>query len=101
MCNKVSARLYLDVWKHVCVVFHGKLKTCIVGTTLCVEDKEHIFPSVESYLDKFPWKTKNHLATPMQLRDILCLVIYFGQGKKNYMFTAMDTEAQRFMFLPF
>jgi hypothetical protein len=82
MCNKDSASLYLDVWKHIWVVCHRKLKTCIVGTTVCVEDKEHVFPSVEAYLNKFPWKTRNCLATTMQLRDILCVVIYFGQGKK-------------------
>jgi hypothetical protein len=100
MCNKDSARLYLDVWKHVWVACHGKPKTCIVGTAVCVEDKEHVFPSVEAYMDEFPWKTRNCLAMAMQLRDILCLVIYFGQGKKDYTFTSMDGEAQRFMFLP-
>jgi hypothetical protein len=100
MCNKDSASLYLDVWKHIWVVFHGKPKTCIVGTTVCVEDKEHVFPSVEAYLNKLPWKTRNRLATTMQLRDILCLVIYFGQGIFFYAFTTMDREAQRFMFLP-
>jgi hypothetical protein len=71
-----------------------------MGTTVYVEDKEHIFPSVEAYLDNFPWKTRNRLATAMQFHNILWLVIYFGQGKKNYTFTAMDGEAQRFMFLP-
>jgi hypothetical protein len=81
--NKDSARLYFDVWKHVWVVCHGKPKTCIVGTTVCVEDKEHVFPSVEAYLDNFPWKTRNRLATAMQFRNILWLVIYIGQGKKK------------------
>jgi hypothetical protein len=51
-------------------------------------------------VDKFPGKSRNRLAAAMQLRDILCLVIYFGQGKKLYTFTTMDREAQRFMFLP-
>ena len=101
MCNKDSAKLYLDVWKHVWVVFHGKPKTCIVGTTVYVEDKEDVFPSVEAYLNKLLWKMRNRLATAMQLRDILCLVICFGQGKQIYMFTTMDREVQRFMFLPF
>ena len=77
MYNKDSGRLCFYVWKHVWVICHGKLRTCIVGTTVYVEDKEHVFPSVESYLNKFPWKTRNCLATTMQLRDILCLVIYF------------------------
>jgi hypothetical protein len=52
-----------------------------MGTTVCVEDKEHVFPSVEAYLDNFPQKTRNCLAMAMQFRDILWLVIYFGQGK--------------------
>ena len=69
-------------------------------TPVYVEDKEHVFPWVEAYLDTFPQKTKNRLATTMQFRNILWLVIYFGQGKKNYTFTTMDGEAQRFMFLP-
>ena len=101
MYNKDSAKLYFHVWKHIWVVCHGKPKSCIVVTTVCVEDKEHVFPSVEAYLDNFPRKTKNHLVAAMQLRDILCLVIYFGQGKQICAFTAMDREAQRFMFLPF
>jgi hypothetical protein len=101
MCNEVSARLYLNFWKHVWVVCHEKPKTCIVGTIVCVEDKEHVFPSVEAYLDKLPRKTRNHLTMTMQLRDILSLVIYFGQGKTNYTFTTMDREAQWFMFMPF
>ena len=101
MYNKDSATLYLDVRKHVWVVCHEKPKTCIMGTTIYVEDKEHVFPSVEAYLDNFPRKTINCLATAMQLHDILCLVIYFGQGKKIYTFVAMDREVQRFMFLPF
>jgi hypothetical protein len=100
MYNKDSARLYFDVLNHVCVVCHRKPKTCIVGTTICVEDKEHVFPSVESYLDNFPWKTKNRLATAVQFRNILWPVIYFRQGKKNYRFTVMDGEVQRFMFKP-
>ena len=49
-------------------------------TPVCVEDKEHVFPSVEAYLDTFPWKTINRLATAMQFRNILWLVIYFGPG---------------------
>jgi len=69
--NKDPARLYLDVCKHVWVVCHGKPKTCIMGTTVYVEDKEHVFPPVEAYLDNFPQKTRNRLATAMQLRDIL------------------------------
>jgi hypothetical protein len=52
-------------------------------------------------VDRLPGKTRNRLAAAMQLRDILCLVIYFGQGKKISAFTAMDREAQRSMFLPF
>jgi hypothetical protein len=99
MFNKDSVSLYLDVWKHIWVVFHEKSKTCIVGTSVCVEDKEHVFASVESYLNKLPWKTRNRLATTMQLRDILCLVIYFGHGKKNHAFTSMDRESQIFMFM--
>jgi hypothetical protein len=51
-------------------------------------------------VDKFLSKIRNRLAATMQLHDILCLVIYFGQGKKLYTFTAMDREAQRFMLLP-
>ena len=70
-----------------------------MGTTICVEDKEHVFPLVEASLNNFSWKTRNRLATTMKLSDILWLVISFGQGKQNYMFTAMDGEAQRFMFL--
>jgi hypothetical protein len=100
MCNTDSTSLYLDVLKHIWVVFHGKLKTCIMGTIVCVEDKEHVFPVVEAYLNKLPWKTRNRLATAMQLCDILCLVIYFGEGKQNYVFTTMDREAQRSVFLP-
>jgi hypothetical protein len=100
MYKKYSTRLYFFVWKHVWVVFHGKPKSCIVGTTVCVEDKEHVFPSMEAYLDNFPWKTINRLAMAMQFHDILCLVIHFGHGKKNYTFTTMDGEAQRFMFFP-
>jgi len=53
-----------------------------MGTAVCVEDKEDVFPSVEAYLDKFPQKTRNRLATTMQLHDIFCLAIYLGQGKK-------------------
>jgi len=75
-------------------------KTCIVDTQVYVEDKEHVFQSVEAYLNNFPQKTRNCLATIMKLRDVLWLVISFGQGKKNYTFTTMDGEAQRFMFLP-
>ena len=82
MYNKDFARLYFDVCKHVWVVCHGKPKFCIVGTTVCVKDKKHVFPSVEAYLDNFPQKTINRLATAMQFRNILWLVIYFGQGKK-------------------
>jgi len=99
MCNKDSASLYLDVWKHIWVVCHGKPKNCIMAKIVYVEDKEHVFPSVEAYLNKFPQKTRNRLATTIQLRDILCLVIYFGQGEKIYAFTTMDREAQRFVFL--
>jgi hypothetical protein len=36
---------------------------------------------VEPYLDTLPQKTINRLATTMQFRNILWLVIYFGQGK--------------------
>jgi hypothetical protein len=78
MYNKDSRRLYLDVWKHVWVVCHRKPKTCIMGTTVYVEDKEYLFPSVESYLNNFPQKIRNCLATTMQLHDILWLVISFG-----------------------
>jgi hypothetical protein len=65
MYNKYSAKLYFHVWKHIWVVFHEKPKCCIVGTIVCVEDKEHLFPSVEAYLDNFPKKTRNRLATIM------------------------------------
>ena len=41
MYNKDTAKLYFCVWKHVCVVCHRKLKSCIMGTTVCVEDKEN------------------------------------------------------------
>lgn len=92
MYKKDFARLYFGVWKHVWVVCHRKPKTCIVGTTVCVEDKEDVFPSVEAYMDNLPHKTRNRLATAMQFHNILWLVIYFGQGKKNYMFTMMDGE---------
>jgi hypothetical protein len=86
MYNKDTAKLYFHVWKHIWVVFHGKPKSCIVGTTVCVEDKEHVFPWVEAYLDTFPRKTKNRLAMAMQFRNILWLVIYFGQGKKLHIY---------------
>jgi hypothetical protein len=86
MYNKDSAKLYFHVSKHIWVVFHKKPKFCIVGTTICVEDKEHVFPSVEAYMDTFPWKTINRLATTMQFHNILCLVIYFGQGKKLHIY---------------
>jgi hypothetical protein len=82
MYNKDSVKLYFHVWKHIWVVFHRKPKYCIMGTTACIEDKENVFPSVEAYLDTFPQKTINHLATAMQFCNILWLVIYFGQGKK-------------------
>jgi hypothetical protein len=75
-------------------------KTCIVDTSVCVEDKELVFQSVEAYLSNFPWKTRNRLAMAIQLCDVLWLVISFGKGQKNYSFTTMDGEAQRFMFLP-
>ena len=87
MYNRDLARLYFDVWKHVQVVFHGKPKTCTVGTIVCVEEKEHVFPLVEASLDNFPWKTRNRLAMAMQLHDILWLVIYFGQGKKLHIYS--------------
>jgi hypothetical protein len=36
MYNKDSTRLYLDVWKHVWVVFHGKPKNLYRGhNSLC------------------------------------------------------------------
>ena len=41
----------------------------------------------------------NHSATTMWFLNIFWLVIYFGQGKRNYPFISMDGEAQRFMFL--
>jgi hypothetical protein len=53
-----------------------------MSTTVCVEDKEHVFPSVEAYMDTLPRKNKKRLATAMQFCNILWLVIYFGQGKK-------------------
>jgi len=82
MYNKDSAKLYFHVWKHIWLVFHGKPKSCIVGTEVCVEDKEDVFSSVKAYLDAFPQKTINRLGTTMQFRNILWLVTYFGQGKK-------------------
>jgi hypothetical protein len=100
MYNKDSAKLYFHVWKHIWLVCHETPKSYIMGTSVCVEDKEHVFPLVEAYLDTFPWKTINRLAATMQFRNILWLVIYFGQGKRNYTFIAMDGEVQRFMFLP-
>jgi hypothetical protein len=100
MYNKDSAKLYFHVWKHIWLVCHRKPKSCIVGTTVYVEDKEHVFPSVEAYLDTLPRKTINRLATIMQFHNILWLVIYFGKGKRNYTLIDMDGEAQRFMFLP-
>ena len=78
MYNKVIEKLYFHVWKHIWVVCHRKPKSCIMGTSSCVEDKEHVFPWVESYLDTFPWKTKNRLDMAMQFCNILWLVIYFG-----------------------
>jgi hypothetical protein len=51
-------------------------------------------------MDELSGKTRNRLAAAMQLCDIFCLIIYFGQGKKRYTFTTMDREAQRFMLLP-
>jgi hypothetical protein len=78
MYNKDTAKLYFHVRKHISVVFHGKPKSCVLGTRVFVEDKEHVFPWVEAYLDTFPWKTKNRLAMAMQFRNILWLVIYFG-----------------------
>ena len=82
MYNKDSAKLYFHVWKHIWLVCHEKPKSCIVGTIVCVEDKEHVFTSVEAYLDTFPRKTINRLAMTMQFHNILWLVIYFVQGKK-------------------
>jgi hypothetical protein len=39
----------------MCVYFSKEnKKTCIMGTTVCVEDKEHVFPSVEEYMNNFP-----------------------------------------------
>jgi hypothetical protein len=100
MYNKYFAKLYFHVLKHIWLVCHEKPKSCIMGTTVCVEDKEHVFPFVEEYMDTFPWKTINRLSTTMQFHNIFSLVIYFGQGKRNYIFTAMDGEAKMFMFMP-
>jgi hypothetical protein len=39
MYNKHTAKLYFHVRKHIWVVFHEKPKSCVMGTTVCVEDK--------------------------------------------------------------
>ena len=58
MYNKDTTNLYFHVWKHIWIVCHENPKYCIMGTTFCVEDKEHVFPWVEAYMDTLPPKIK-------------------------------------------